>query len=186
MFCVAYNAPIFSEERLVITHSRSLTTGKISSQLFFLALPLLLGNIMQQLYNIAATVIVGQYAGKEAFAAIGVAGTVMNLFIFVFIGCCTSVSIILASLFESGDLHSLRKECFLAVVFGTGFTLFTSLVSIGLLSPLLESINIPAEIFAYTRKYLIIILAGLPATFFTTSVQSRCAPLAIPATPFFF
>lgn len=163
---MVYTIPIFSEEGLVITHSRSLTSGKISSQLFALALPLLLGNILQQLYNVAAAVIVGQYIGKEAFAAIGVAGTVMNLFIFVLIGGCTGVSIILASLFGSGDFHSLRKESFLAIVFGSGFTLFVSGISIALLSPLLESINTPAEIFASTRQYLLIILAGLPATFF--------------------
>lgn len=162
----AYNDPKISEEGLVITHSRSLTSGKISSQLFALALPLLLGNILQQLYNVAAAVIVGQYIGKEAFAAIGVAGTVMNLFIFVLVGGCTGVSIILASLFGSGEYHSLRKESFLAIVFGAGFTLVVSFVSIVLLSPLLESINTPAEIFAYTQQYLLIILAGLPATFF--------------------
>ncbi len=169
---LAYNDHIFLEEGLVITHSRSLTSGKISSQLFALAIPLLIGNILQQLYNVAAAVIVGQYIGEEAFAAIGVAGTVMNLFIFVLVGGCTGVAIILASLFGSGDFHSLRKESFLAIVFGAGFTLVVSLVSITLLSPLLESINTPVEIFAYTKQYLLIILAGLPATFFLQPLRS--------------
>lgn len=90
----------------------------------------------------------------------------MNLFIFVLIGGCTGVSIILASFFGSGDFHSLRKESFLAIVFGAGFTIVLSIVSIALLSPLLEIINTPAEIFAQTQQYLLIILAGLPATFF--------------------
>ncbi len=161
-----YNETIFSEEGRIIDHSRSLTSGKISSQLFALALPLLMGNILQQLYNVVAAIIVGQYLGKEAFAAIGIAGTVMNLFFFVLIGCCTGVSIILASLFGRGDFHSLRKECFLAVVFGTGFTLFLSIFFTLLLSPLLKVINTPAEIFDYTWDYLIIILGGLLATFF--------------------
>ncbi len=129
------------EEEHIITHSRSLTSGKIGSQLLFLAIPLLLGNIFQQLYNFVAAIIVGRYVGEAAFAAIGVGGTVMNLFIFVLTGCCTGVSIILASLFGKGDFHTLRKECFLAVVFGAGFTLFVSLASIALLPSLLEAIH---------------------------------------------
>ena len=157
---------IISEEGPAITHSRSLTSGKIGSQLLFLAIPLLLGNIFQQLYNFVAAIIVGRYVGEAAFAAIGVGGTVMNLFIFVLTGCCTGVSIILASLFGKGDFHTLRKECFLAVVFGAGFTLFVSLASIALLPPLLEAIHTPAEIFEGTRQYLNIILGGLLATFF--------------------
>ena len=175
--------PIILEEGLVITHSRSLTSGKISSQLFALALPLLLGNILQQLYNVVAAVIVGQYIGEEAFAAIGVAGTVMNLFIFVLIGGCTGVSIILASLFGSGDFHSLRKESFLAIVFGAGFTLVVSLVSIMLLSPLLESINTPPRYLRIRSSTCSSFWPVCRRPFFTTSAQPLSVQSAIPATP---
>ncbi|MDD4611587.1 MAG: MATE family efflux transporter, partial [Synergistaceae bacterium] len=77
---------IILKEKLTINHSRSLTSGKISSQLLFLAIPLLMGNIFQQFYNVVAAIIVGRYVGEEAFAAIGVGGTVMNLFIFILMG----------------------------------------------------------------------------------------------------
>ena len=157
---------IILKEKHTINHSRSLTSGKISSQLLFLAIPLLMGNIFQQFYNVVAAIIVGRYVGEEAFAAIGVGGTVMNLFIFILMGCCTGVSIILASLFGKGDYHSLRKECFLAVVFGASFTLVVSTASIFFLPLLLESIHTPPEIFGYTQSYLNIILGGLLATFF--------------------
>ncbi|MCI8870534.1 MAG: hypothetical protein HFF39_08355 [Lawsonibacter sp.] len=66
----------------------SLTRGPIRAQLISLALPLLAGNILQQLHNTVDAVIVGRAAGEAAFAAIGVAGSVMNLFLFLISGGC--------------------------------------------------------------------------------------------------
>ena len=147
-------------------HSRSLTSGPIGPQLLYLAIPLLLGNIFQQLYNFAAAIIVGRYVGETAFAAIGVGGTVMNLFIFILTGCSIGVSIIIASLFGKGDYHELRKECFLALVFGGAFTILVSSLSIYFLPSVLRAIHTPAEIFGDTSEYLRIILGGLLATFY--------------------
>ena len=70
----------------------------INKQLMIMAAPLLLGDIFQQFYNTIDAVIVGRYIGKEAFAAIGIAGGIMNLFILLLGGCCTGISIILAQL----------------------------------------------------------------------------------------
>ena len=151
---------------LAITHTRSLTSGKIGPQLLNLAIPILLGNIFQQLYNFVAAIIVGRYVGEEAFAAIGVGGTVMNLFIFILTGSCAGISIILASLFGKGDYHSLRKESFLALVFGSAFTLLMSVSFMIYLPSLLRVIHTPPEIFEFTRQYLNIIVGGLLATFF--------------------
>ena len=147
-------------------HSRSLTSGPTGAQLLYLAIPLLLGNIFQQLYNFAAAIIVGRYVGEAAFAAIGVGGTVMNLFIFILTGCSIGVSIIIASMFGKGDFHGLRKECFLALIFGGAFTIFVSAVSVYFLPSVLRAIHTPAEIFGATGEYLRIILGGLLATFY--------------------
>lgn len=67
----------------------ALTRGSIPPQLVSLALPLIFGNILQQLYNTIDAMVIGRFAGETAFAAIGVAGTVMNLFLFLLSGCCT-------------------------------------------------------------------------------------------------
>ena len=76
-----------------------LTQGNIKRQLIYLSIPLLIGSIFQQFYNTIDSIIVGTYVGHDAFAAIGISGTVMNLFIIVIIGCCTGVSIITAQLY---------------------------------------------------------------------------------------
>ena len=60
-----------------------LTEGNIKRQLIYLSIPLLIGSIFQQFYNTIDSIIVGTYVGHDAFAAIGISGTVMNLFIFI-------------------------------------------------------------------------------------------------------
>lgn len=100
-----------------------LTEGNITKQLIQLALPLILANFLQQLYNTIDAWVVGRYLGQEAFAAIGVGGTVMNLFIFVLMGACSGVGIIWAQLYGKNDLPAFRREGFQALAAGVGFML---------------------------------------------------------------
>ncbi len=83
---------------------RDLTSGSISRHLLRLAAPLIVGNILQQLYNTVDAFILGWYAGAAEFAAVGVAGSVMNLFLFMLTGACTGVSVILAQFYGPGAL----------------------------------------------------------------------------------
>ena len=70
-----------------------LTRGNIGCQLIALSAPMLAGNILQQLYNTVDAVIVGRFVGESAFGAIGVAGSVMNLFLFLISGGCDGVGL---------------------------------------------------------------------------------------------
>ena len=79
-----------------------LTQGSIPRQLIWLALPLICGNILQQLYNTVDAFIIGRFLGGAAFGAVGVAGTVMNLFIFILSGCCTGVAVLFAQFYGAG------------------------------------------------------------------------------------
>lgn len=145
---------------------KTLLSGNIQSQLVSLAVPLLLGNILQQLYNTVDSLIVGHFLGTEAFAAVGVSGTVMNLFIFVLNGFCAGLSIIFAQLYGTGNREEFRQEVFVSISIGTLITLFLSFVSMGLLAPLLRLIRTPDELTAYAKSYLLVILLGLPVTYF--------------------
>ena len=87
-----------------------LTQGSIPRQLIWLALPLICGNILQQLYNTVDAFIIGRFLGGAAFGAVGVAGTVMNLFIFILSGCCTGIAVLFAQFYGSRDLASFRRE----------------------------------------------------------------------------
>ena len=105
-----------------------LTQGNIKRQLIYLSIPLLIGSIFQQFYNTIDSIIVGTYVGHDAFAAIGISGTVMNLFIFIIIGCCTGVSIITAQLYGEKNYDKMRNEIFLSSILGIVVTIIILIV----------------------------------------------------------
>lgn len=142
-----------------------LLRGNIRKQLIFLALPLLLGNILQQFYNTTDSLIIGHFLGSLAFASTGVSGTIMNLFIFVINGFCVGLSVIFAQAYGSGNWKRFRQEMFLSLLIGAVLSLVISACSVKLLRPILVIIQTPEALMLYCIRYLEIILPGLPVTF---------------------
>ena len=131
-----------------------------------LALPLLIGNILQLLYNTVDSLIVSNMLGTNAFSAVGIAGSVMNLFIFVLNGFCTGISVIFSQLYGKGDRAGFRREVFISVVLGAGITLTLSALFMAILKPLLGWINSPEILIPDIFAYLTVIICGMIATFF--------------------
>ena len=142
-----------------------LTRGSIPRQLIWLTMPLICGNILQQLYNTVDAFIIGRFLGSDAFGAVGVSGTVMNLFIFILSGCCTGVAVLFAQFYGSRDLASFRREGFLALVFGLLLTGVLAIGGLALLGPLLALIQTPDNLKHLVTEYLSVIFLGLPVTF---------------------
>ena len=142
-----------------------LTRGSIPQQLIWLTLPLICGNILQQLYNTVDAFIIGRFLGSDAFGAVGVAGAVMNLFIFILSGCCTGVAVLFAQFYGSRDLAAFRREGFQALIFGLSVTVVLGLGGLLLLGPLLALIQTPGDIEPLVTEYLTVIFLGLPVTF---------------------
>ncbi len=141
-----------------------LTQGPIRRQMISLALPLLASNILQQLYNTVDVAIVGRCVGGEAFAAVGVAGSVMNFFLFLITGGCNGCGVLFSQFHGAGDGNSFRREFFLASAFGGGFSLGLSALAFFSLPPLLALLQTPEEIVTPAAAYLHIIFMGfLPA-----------------------
>ena len=145
--------------------NRDLTQGSLSLHLLRLAFPLMLGNILQQMYNTIASLVVNRYAGALEYAATGVSSSVMNLFLFIVIGACTGISVLFSQEYGAGDLAAFRRLHFIYLVFGLGASAVISVVSSLCLPALLRAIQTPEELFSYTRVYLTIVLASLPAAF---------------------
>lgn len=139
----------------------TLLEGNIRKELIQLALPLLIGNVLQQLYNTVDSLIIGHFLGTQAFSAVGVAGTIMNLFIFVLTGFCTGISILLAQLYGSGDRAGFRREVFISTSLGAAVTLVLSGTFLVIMRPVLHMINSPAELIGYIETYLKIIIGGM-------------------------
>ena len=140
-----------------MARSYDLTSGSIPQHLLRLAAPLIMGNILQQLYNTVDAFILGRFAGDLEFAAVGVAGSVMNLFLFMITGACTGISVIFARLYGAGERERFRREHWLSLSCGLAVTLVCSGLGFLLLSPLLRLIQTPSELKTFVSVYLTII-----------------------------
>lgn len=145
--------------------ARDLTCGNVSAHLIRLVIPLMLGNLLQQFYNTIDAWVLGRYAGELEFAAIGIAGSVMNLFLFAIVGACTGISVIFAQFYGAGDMEHFRREHFLAALFGLLCAAVGSAAGILSIPLLLRLIRVPAELVGLSQSYLFIVLLGLPSAF---------------------
>lgn len=148
-----------------MSYTSDLTTGTISKHFIHLAAPLIVGNILQQLYNTIDAFILGHYSGTLEFAAVGIAGSVMNLFLFMITGACTGISVIFAQLFGAKKESAFRREHWLSLMAGLTVTIICSCLGFLFLSPLLTVIKTPDTLIPFVTVYLHIILISLPAAF---------------------
>ena len=145
--------------------TQELTQGSLSHHLVRLAIPLVFGNILQEFYNTIDAFVVGRFAGQEEFAAIGVAGTVMNLFLFALVGCCTGFSVLFAHAYGHNDLDDLHRQEVSALTVGLACTGALMLLGLAGMRPLLTLLQTPDALRGYVSVYLRWIFASLPAAF---------------------
>ena len=163
-----------------------LTVGKPLFQILRFALPLVLGNLFQQLYSFADTVIVGRCLGTDALGAVGTTYS-LNFLILGFVqGACVGFGIPVAETFGAKDQGGLRKYLFngalLCAVLSVVFTLFTTLMA----GPLLQLIHTPEELYADAVLYIRIIFLGIPATVLYNYASSVLRAMGDSQHPFYF
>ncbi len=146
--------------------ARDMTSGNITRHLLSYALPLLFGNLFQQLYHTVDSVVVGQFYGKEALAAVGAAGPVMNILIFLIVGLSMGASILMAGYFGAHQHRELKDEFATSLMAGLILTILLSAISLAGSPLFIRLTRTPAEITNETVGYLRIISAGLIFTFF--------------------
>lgn len=139
----------------------NLTEGSITGTMLRFAWPLMLGNLLQQCYNIADTLIVGRVLGAEALAAVGSSYTLMIFITSIFIGLCMGCSAVFSMQYGAGDLKALRQSIYSSILLVGGTTLLLNAVSLIWLSPIIRLLQTPAEIVDLTYRYLFIILLGM-------------------------
>ena len=144
----------------------TLLEGNIRRELISLSIPLLIGSVLQQMYNTVDSLIISRFLGTEAFSAVGIAGTIMNLFIFVLTGFCTGISVILAQMYGSGDRAAFRREVFASLSLGAGITIALAALFMALMRPVLVLIQSPAALIPHIESYLKVIIGGMLCTYF--------------------
>lgn len=143
---------------------RDLTKGNITKGLVLFALPMIAGNLLQQLYNVADTLIVGRALGRNALAAVGSAYTLMTFLTSVFLGLSMGAGALFSICLGKQDKPSLRSAVAHALGLILGVTLLLNAAVYLFLDEILLFLQIPAELAADMRTYLLIIFAGLLAT----------------------
>lgn len=144
--------------------TKNLTEGKELPLILSFMLPLIFGSLFQQFYNLADTVIVGQFLGKEAMAATGSTGSVTFLIIGFANGLAAGFSIPVSQRFGAGDEAGMRRFVGNALLLGTVISVLLAVVSSLLCRPILTWMHTPEELFVHAYRYLLVLLIGIPAT----------------------
>lgn len=166
--------------------TKEMTTGKPYKLILGFTIPLVLGNIFQQLYNMVDTIIVGNYVGVNALAGVGSTGAISFLVIGFALGCCSGFSIMVAQRFGAGDYSGMRKYVANSVYLCTVISVLLTIVTMLLTKPILRIMNTPDEIFNHAYYYIIIIFAGIPATMFYNILAGILRALGDSKTPLIF
>ena len=144
---------------------RNLTKGPITINILLFTLPLMFGNLLQQLYNIADTWVVGRFLGADALAAVGSSYTLMTFLTSILLGLCMGSGAAISMQYGSGEHKKMRQSIFMSFLLIAGISLFLNiLVYIGM-DFILWFLRVPANVRPLMKEYLEIIFLGITATF---------------------
>jgi putative MATE family efflux protein len=138
-----------------------LTHGNVTRVILSFSLPLLLSTVLQQCYNIADSMIVGQFTGAPGLAAIGAAYPVTLFFVAIATGASMGCSVVVSQLFGAKKMEDLHKAVFTALISLSVLGLLLSLLGIALSGPLMHLLNASDAVFGNARLYLAIYAAGV-------------------------
>ncbi len=142
-----------------------MTHGPIMRSMLSFAAPMVLGNLLQQCYNIADTLIVGRYLGSDALAAVGSSFTLMTFLTSILLGLCMGSGAFFSIRFGEKDEKGLKDGVCASFVLILSLTVILNIVAFILLDKVKIFMNIPSEVWEYMRDYLAVIFCGIFATF---------------------
>ena len=143
------------------TTAKDMTEGPILRLLIAFALPLMLGNVFQMLYNTVDSVIVGNFVSKQALAAIGATTMIVNLFVFFFNGFSIGAGVVIGQYFGARDMEKLHAAIETTMAATFILSLLFSLLSIVIVDPMLRMMSTPEDVFHDASVYLHIYLGGI-------------------------
>ena len=143
-----------------------MTDGDIIRQLLQFSWPLIVGNIFQQLYNTANVIILGNYVGGDALAAIGVFAPINNLLLGLFTGISTGATVLVSQYFGARDKPGLNKSIVVAIWMTVIGGVLIGFIGLLIMDPLLRLIGTPEEVFPMAMAYSRIMFIGLVSLFF--------------------
>ena len=137
-----------------------MTSGPIVRQVVLFCLPLMLGNIFQMLYNTVDSVVVGNFVGTEALAAVGATTIIVNMLVFFFNGFATGASVVIGRYFGARDMEQLHKSVETTMAATFLLSLFFTVGGVLAVEPMLKFMSTPEDVFPQAAIYLRIYNAG--------------------------
>lgn len=142
-----------------------LLSGNVTSAMLRFAAPMLLGNLLQQFYNIADTLIVGRLLGSEALAAVGSSYTLITFLTSIILGLCMGSGAVFSILYGARKHEDMKSSFFASFVFIAAVTLCITILVLIFTDPILHLLKIPDAIMTDTKGYLTVIFYGIGFTF---------------------
>ena len=165
---------------------KDLTKGEPLKLILLFSVPLLIGNIFQQLYNIADLVIVGRLLGVEPFAAVGAVAPLFFLIMFVIVGFTNGFAVVTGQRYGAKDYDGVRNSVVVSTILSTIVTLIFSVICTIFMNPILHWLNVPANIYHNAYWYIEIVVIGLLSTTMYNLLASIIRALGDSKTPLYF
>lgn len=173
--------------------NRDLTKGPVVKSMLLFAIPLILGDLLQQCYNIADTLIVGRFLGEKALAAVGSSFTLMTFITSIILGLCMGSSALFSIRFGQRDENGLKEDICASFFFIAAVTIFLNIIVYVSLNKLCAFLRVPDEVWPGMRDYLFVIFMGIPAVFlynyfasYLRAIGNSVIPLIFLAVPSVF
>lgn len=165
---------------------QDLTSGKPLKLIFLFTMPLLIGNLFQQLYNISDTLVVGQTLGVNALAAVGSTGSISFLIIGFAQGLTAGLSIVTAQRFGARDTKGVRESFAASIWISLFVTIILTILSLAFVHPILHLMQTPSAIYADAQMFISIIFAGIFASVAFNLLSNMIRSLGDSRTPLYF
>ena len=165
--------------------NQDLTRGPVMRSMLLFAIPMILGDLLQQCYNVADTLIVGRFVGTDALAAVGSSYSLMTFLTSILLGLCMGSGALFSMHFGRRDGDGLRESLVSSFVLIAAVTVVLNIAAFACLDLIQIFLQVPDEVWGLMRSYLAIIFAGIPAVFlynyfasFLRAVGNSVVPLA--------
>ena len=166
--------------------NRDLSKGPVVRSMLLFAIPMILGDLLQQCYNIADTLIVGHFLGEKALAAVGSSFTLMTFITSILLGLCMGSGALFSIRFGQRDENGLKEDICASFFFIAAVTVLLNMIAYVSLDGLRLFLRVPDEVWGDMRAYLFVIFMGIPAVFLYNYFTSYLRAIGNSVVPLVF
>lgn len=165
---------------------KDLTRGNVTGTILKFAGPMILGNLLQQCYNIADTLIVGRFLGKDALAAVGSAYTLMTFLTSILIGLCMGSGAVFSVYYGKREVLQMKKSMLASFLFIAAVAALLGILSFGFIHPILHILQVPESIYGLMYEYVWMIFWGIGFVFLYNYFAFLLRAMGNSLTPLYF